>query len=89
MLGGSRAEQEDRPLAGLGTDLQSANLFRSGLRKPGDQRAAAVALDQLFSAPQALGWCIGLHPDQVLFVNAGVSEAGKMRLLRRANDDDA
>ena len=42
-----------------------------------------------YSAPQALGWCIGLHPDHVLFVDAGVAEAGKMRLLRRANDNEA
>ena len=60
VLRGGRPKQEHRSFAGLGADLQPANLLGAGLGQPGNQCAAGIALDQLFGAPQALSWPVGL-----------------------------
>lgn len=88
MLGRLGPKQNDRALAGLRADLQAPELFLSGLRKPGQQRATGVRLYELLGDPEPLSRCIGLHPDEVVVVQPSVTQARQMWSFGRSNHHD-
>lgn len=88
MARGLGPAEEYQPLAGLGTDLQAAQLLGPDLGQPGDDGAGGVGLDDLLGDPEAFGRRLGLDPDELPFGEAQVLQARQVRMPGRADDHD-